>query len=67
MENISPKNRIMIKLSSFKNLTTLFVMGVFTYMTISTGVFVWGIFLGASAGISAFVNVLQKYVETKKI
>jgi len=62
-EKLSTKERIIVKLTSFKNVMTIWCMIVFTYMTISTQVSIWGIFLGLASGANAFQNLYQKRID----
>ena len=61
-EKLSTKERIIVKLTSFKNVMTIWCMIVFTYMTITTGLYMWGIFLATAAGINSAQNLIQKGV-----
>ena len=61
-EKLSTKERIIVKLTSFKNVMTIWCMIVFTYMTITTGLYMWGILLATAAGINSAQNLIQKGV-----
>lgn len=67
IEKLPIVKRVAVKLSSFKNIMTIWAMVVFTYMVVTTATPLWGIFLGMAAGINGFQNLVQKYVESKKI
>ncbi len=67
VDKLPMKQRLMIKITSFKNIMTVWAMVVFTFMVISTSSYVWGIFLGLAAGINGFQNLAQKYIDKTKL